>query len=98
MLELKGRSKRMTVEPVPGRTILELAMKHGVDWGFNCTRGTCARCRCLVVEGRAALMPPTEAEELRLEPEELEQGYRLGCQTRIERPDAHFVVALKPYF
>lgn len=98
MIELKGRTKRMTVTPEPGLTILDHAMKHDVDWGFSCTRGTCARCRCLVTEGAEALKAPTEAEELRLEPEEIEQGYRLGCQAAVQREDVPIVVALKPYF
>lgn len=98
MIELKGRTKRMTVESESGLTILDHALKHSVDWGFSCTRGTCARCRCYVVEGRDALAAPNEAEEIRLEPEELEQGYRLGCQAEVKHSDAHIVVALKPYF
>ena len=29
------------------------------------------------------LSEPNEAEQLRLEPEEIEQGYRLGCQAKV---------------
>ncbi|GIQ71037.1 (2Fe-2S)-binding protein [Xylanibacillus composti] len=83
MLTLKGRTKELTVQTETGQTILDLALKHDVDWGFSCTRGTCARCRCYIEEGRELLAEPTEAEWARLDEEELEDGYRLGCQAVI---------------
>jgi 2Fe-2S ferredoxin len=97
MLELKGRSKVATVQPEKGLTILDHALKHNVDWGFSCTRGTCARCRCFVSAGAEALSEPNEAEHNRLEPEEIEQGYRLGCQAEVRR-DGDISVTLKTYF
>ncbi|WP_068775982.1 2Fe-2S iron-sulfur cluster-binding protein [Paenibacillus sp. FJAT-26967] len=83
MIELKGRSIVKEVEPVIGSTILELAREHKVDWGFNCTRGTCARCRCHVSEGMEHLTEPAEIELVRLEPEEIEEGFRLSCQAKV---------------
>jgi ferredoxin, 2Fe-2S len=98
MLELKARRIQKTVEAEKGLTILDLALKHEVDWGFSCTRGTCARCRCLVTEGMQYLELPSEAEEDRLEPEELEQGFRLGCQCIIKAQTGTISVTHKPYF
>lgn len=94
---LIGRSIRRQVEAPEGMTILELAQKHEVDWNSNCKRGTCARCRCLVVDGREYLSESNEAELNRLEPEELEEGYRLACQTRI-RTAGPVTVKYTPYF
>lgn len=79
-IELKGRSKSVTIPFKQGNTILELALEHAVDWGFSCSRGTCARCRCLILEGRDLLNEITDAEKARLEEDEIEAGYRLGCQ------------------
>jgi 2Fe-2S ferredoxin len=98
MLELKARRIQKTVEAEKGLTILDLALKHEVDRGFSCTRGTCARCRCLVTEGMQYLELPSEAEEDRLEPEELEQGFRLGCQCVIKTQTGTISVTHKPYF
>jgi 2Fe-2S ferredoxin len=98
LLELKGRTKTAVVEAEQGQSILKLAVKHGVDWGFSCTRGTCARCRCLVVEGAEWLTPITDAEWDRLEPEEFEQGYRLGCQAIVKAGAGRIVAHNKPYF
>lgn len=84
LIELSGRQIGKSVAPVLGMTVLDLAERNDVDWNSFCKRGTCARCRCLVSEGAEHMSAPNEAEEQRLDPEELEQGYRLGCQSRIE--------------
>ncbi|SDC40015.1 ferredoxin, 2Fe-2S [Paenibacillus sp. UNCCL117] len=97
MITLKGRSVQKTVEPELGLTLLDLAIKHKVDWSFSCTRGTCSRCRCIVKEGAEHLNEPTDAELDNLEPEEFEQGLRLGCQTVVRSP-GHVSAALKPLF
>jgi len=96
-IELTGRTVRRTVKPVVGATILQLAEQHKVDWNSNCRRGTCARCRSKVLEGMEHLSEPNEAENARLEPEEIEQGYRLGCQAKIVR-EGKIVVKHAPYF
>ncbi|MCS7462457.1 (2Fe-2S)-binding protein [Paenibacillus doosanensis] len=97
MITLIGRKVRKEVEREGGLTILDLAMKHGVDWSFSCTRGTCARCRCLIKEGSGLLSEPTDAELDRLEPEEIEAGFRLGCQAVVKQ-DGPVTVQYKPYF
>lgn len=98
MIELKGRTKTAVVEAEAGLSLLDLAMKHNIDWSFSCARGTCARCRCLVTEGGDQLEGITDEEWDRLEPEEFEQGYRLGCQAIIKSADAKISAANKPYF
>jgi len=96
-VELEGRTVRRTVKPVIGITILQLAEQHKVDWNSNCRRGTCARCRSKVLEGMEHLSEPNEAELARLEPEEIEQGYRLGCQAKIVS-EGKISVKHAPYF
>lgn len=83
MLQLKGRTIEKTIEPKVGQSILDLAVKHNIDWGFSCTRGTCARCRCYIEEGMEYLSEVNDAEWDRLDEEEIEQGFRLGCQAVI---------------
>ncbi|WP_411551709.1 2Fe-2S iron-sulfur cluster-binding protein [Paenibacillus lautus] len=84
IIELTGREVQRSVAPVLGMTVLDLAERNEVDWNSFCKRGTCARCRCMVVEGIEYLSEPNLAEERRLDPEEIEEGYRLGCQSKIE--------------
>jgi 2Fe-2S ferredoxin len=97
MIELIGRLRSKTVEVNGSLSILDLAIKHDIPWLFSCTHGTCARCRCLVSEGMSFLSEPTEAELNRLEPEEIEQGFRLACQTRV-KAEGHVKVRNVPYF
>ncbi|MBW5446653.1 2Fe-2S iron-sulfur cluster binding domain-containing protein [Cohnella sp. CFH 77786] len=85
MLTLTGRTRTKTAEAEIGHTLLEHALKAGVDWNFNCSRGTCARCRCYVESGADLLAEPTDAEWDRLGPDELDGGFRLGCQAEVVR-------------
>lgn len=97
MITLNGRRVKKSVEPDLGLTLLDMALKHEVDWGFSCVRGTCSRCRCHVSEGMEHLNAPTDEELDNLEPEEFEEGYRLGCQARLKTAGT-VVVTHKPYF
>ncbi|MCC3373501.1 2Fe-2S iron-sulfur cluster-binding protein [Cohnella sp. REN36] len=86
MITLTGKTLTREVEPKVGATLLQLAQEAGVDWLFNCSRGTCARCRCLIREGAERLEEATDAEWDRLGPDELDEGFRLGCQAKIASP------------
>lgn len=99
MLTLTTRfaAKSVEVEEQVGNSILDHALKNKVEWGFSCTRGTCARCRCLVTEGLELLEEPTDAEWDRLDPEELEEGYRLGCQA-VVKENGTIAATNKTYF
>lgn len=97
MLDMKGRTVQKRVPAKIGATLLEHALEHGIDWGFSCTRGTCARCRCLVLEGMEHLSPVNDAEWERLSDEELEENYRLACQAEV-RSDGTVIAVNKPYF
>lgn len=97
MLTLKGRTLSKTVPIIVGSTLLEHARSAGIDWQFNCSRGTCARCRCMIESGAHLLAEPTDAEWDRLEPEELDAGYRLGCQAAVVKL-GELVAANRPYF
>ncbi len=67
-------------EPV-GTTVLEAAGRVGIILDTPCGgHGTCGKCRVRVLAGAAA---PTAGERAYFTAEELEQGCRLGCQSRI---------------
>jgi len=98
MIELTGRTKTAVVEAETGLSILDHAIKHKIDWSYTCARGTCARCRCLVTEGKEFLEDITDEEWDRLEPEEFDEGYRLGCQAVVKSADGYIAAQNKPYF
>jgi 2Fe-2S ferredoxin len=97
LITLQGKGQTKTVPIEKGKSILQLALQHKIPWGHLCKNGTCARCRCLVMEGADLIKEPTEAEEMRLDEEELEEHYRLGCQAQLKK-DGELVVTFKPYF
>ncbi|MBB5634041.1 ring-1,2-phenylacetyl-CoA epoxidase subunit PaaE [Cryobacterium mesophilum] len=63
--------------PVHGReTILNAALRVRPDVPFACAGGVCGTCRAVLVDGTV-----TMDENYALEPEELERGYILTCQS-----------------
>jgi uncharacterized 2Fe-2S/4Fe-4S cluster protein (DUF4445 family) len=79
---------RIDFEPVgrridvpPGTNLLSAAQKAGVDLVAACGGiGICGTCRVRLVDG--LLTPPSLTEEDTLTPAELEQGFRLACQSQ----------------
>lgn len=65
----------------PGETILAAALRQGIVLPYSCRNGTCASCKCRLVEGRIAYPynPPAA-----LEPGELHDGHMLSCQAVAE--------------
>jgi uncharacterized 2Fe-2S/4Fe-4S cluster protein (DUF4445 family) len=64
-----------------GRTLLEVAQELGVEISAVCGGvGTCGKCKVLVKEGAALLEPPTASEKSFIRDDEIDFGYRLGCE------------------
>jgi ring-1,2-phenylacetyl-CoA epoxidase subunit PaaE len=63
-------------------TILEAAARAGIDLPFSCKAGVCSTCRTKLVRGEVEM-----AENYALEDWELEQGFRLACQSRAKTPE-----------
>lgn len=59
-----------------GQPILDAALQQGADLPFACKGGVCATCRAKLVEGEVEM-----DINYALEPEEMEQGYILTCQS-----------------
>ena len=61
----------------PGETVLTAALRHGVVMPYSCKNGTCASCRCRLIDGSVEYpYNPPEALEL----EEISAGFGLACQ------------------
>jgi ring-1,2-phenylacetyl-CoA epoxidase subunit PaaE len=59
-----------------GASILDAALKQGADLPFACKGGVCATCRAKLLEGKVEM-----DNNYALEPEELEAGFILTCQS-----------------
>jgi len=57
-------------------SILDTALQEGIDLPHSCKSGVCGTCRAKLLEGRVEM-----DVEHGLEPEEIEQGYILTCQS-----------------
>lgn len=76
---LDGRSSTLTLPA--GSTVLDGAQRSRPDLPFACKGGVCGTCRAKVTDGTAAMR-----RNYALEPEEVEQGYVLTCQTVATSP------------
>ena len=59
-------------------TILEAALKAGVDIDYSCMQGTCGTCKSQVITGDVALNED-DYSDTALSPTEYAQGLRLLC-------------------
>jgi NAD(P)H-flavin reductase/ferredoxin len=78
----------VTVEP--GETLLQAALRSGIDFPSSCRVGGCGTCKCQLKRGKVREL--TETGYL-LTAEEIDAGYVLACQS-VPETDVHVDVAL----
>ena len=79
---VNSEGKKKPVEIEPGTTFLDAARAIDIDVVATCgARGKCRGCRVKVLKG--SVPPPTIMDEVQLGPEEVHEGFRLACQTRV---------------
>lgn len=72
---LDGRRSQFRL-PADGASVLEAALAERSDAPFACKGGVCGTCRAKLLEGSVAM-----DQNWALEPDELEKGYVLTCQS-----------------
>jgi ring-1,2-phenylacetyl-CoA epoxidase subunit PaaE len=77
MASLTIDGKRREVPVAEGESILDAALRAGMDLPFACKGGMCSTCRAKLVEGNAQM-----EVNYSLEPWELRAGFILTCQAR----------------
>ncbi|AYF73650.1 ferredoxin--NADP reductase [Nocardia yunnanensis] len=74
-VELDGQTHEI---PWPrSQTLVDIMLSKGLDVPYSCLEGECGSCACTVLEGEVAM----ENAEI-LDPEDIANGYILGCQAR----------------
>lgn len=79
-ITLDGRRSSFTLAP-EGPSVLEAALAVRPDAPFACKGGVCGTCRAKVVEGTVEM-----DTNWALEPDEVERGYALTCQSHPTSP------------
>lgn len=74
-LTVDGRQSTLTIDD-PTESILDAALRSGVDLPFACKGGVCATCRARITEGEVRMETNYALDEA-----ELEQGFVLTCQS-----------------
>ena len=74
---VKNQSSQRSFDARPGETILTAALRQGVMLPYSCKNGTCASCKCLLVEGRVDYPYNRPAA---LDHDDLKTGHILACQ------------------
>ncbi len=78
------RGRHHTTSYVEGDTVLGSARRAGLSPPFSCEAGNCATCMAFLREGSA-----TMRTNRALEPDEVEEGFILTCQSI---PDGDLIV------
>ncbi|HEX5857459.1 MAG TPA: 1,2-phenylacetyl-CoA epoxidase subunit PaaE [Microbacterium sp.] len=78
---LDGLSSRVESPVVANEAILDAALRVRADVPFACAGGVCGTCRARLVEGDVRM-----TQNYALEPDELERGYILTCQSHPQTP------------
>ncbi|PSJ36985.1 ISC system 2Fe-2S type ferredoxin [Zobellella taiwanensis] len=85
------------VEANPGETVLDVALRNGIDIEHACEKScACTTCHIIVREGFDSLEESSELEDDMLDKAwGLEPESRLGCQARVDAED--LVVEIPKY-
>ena len=68
--------------PAGGKLLQTLASENMFLSSACGGKGTCAQCKCLIVEGGGAILP---TEETHFTNKEKREGWRLSCQVKVRR-------------
>jgi len=77
---LEPSGKVITVKE--GQTILDAAIRNGVQVAYGCRHGSCSACKCQVLEGDYEIMD--RVSDYSLMSFEREEGFTLMCSTLVE--------------
>jgi uncharacterized 2Fe-2S/4Fe-4S cluster protein (DUF4445 family) len=94
-MDVKSKNILIDFEPIsrrviltPGKTVYELLTELNIPIRTICGGlGKCGKCKIMIQKGIENLITPTNLEKNLLEKDEIENGWRLACQTIINLED-----------
>lgn len=79
---LSNQGKTVTVKE--GGNLLRISLREQGGIPFKCGGGLCGTCKCLIEQGLAHTDAVKPKEKKHLSEAELQQGYRMACQTFVD--------------
>lgn len=77
------------LEVEEGENMLEAAIDREIELDYSCLNGSCDSCLVRILAGANNITPPTQAERDMLG-DEVENGFRLSCQVKVNGPVKFF--------
>ncbi|MFX1375605.1 MAG: ASKHA domain-containing protein [Promethearchaeota archaeon] len=98
-MELNNKNIIIDFEPISRRVLLssikplyELIIELSISIRSICGGlGTCGKCRLLIQKGKQFFIQPTSVEKKFINQDDLEMGWRLACQARIDEKKIQLV-------
>jgi len=98
-MDLKSKNIVIDFEPISRRVLLtsdisvyDLLSELSIPIRSICGGvGTCGKCKIFIQKGKEYLTPPSDAEKNFVDQEELKEGWRLACQSRIDMKKLQFL-------
>ncbi|MFC0522793.1 2Fe-2S iron-sulfur cluster-binding protein [Pontibacillus salicampi] len=79
-IQVKQVEEVYSIKPVKGQSLLASAFEQEVPLDYKCQKGNCTRCKVELINGQDLVNQPTPKEHEQIE-DELDNGFRLACQT-----------------
>lgn len=81
ILEIKQNQRTYHVKVKKDQSILDAALEQNLNLEYSCKKGTCGKCKVIVVNGNTSLQPVNHLEDKKLN-RLINNGYRLACQAK----------------
>jgi ferredoxin len=81
-LAVKQNRRYFQIDVKNGQSILEAALEQKLSLDYKCKKGTCGKCKVMVVNGSNDLQQANSLEEKNLI-NLIENGFRLACQAKV---------------
>ncbi|MBB6446165.1 2Fe-2S iron-sulfur cluster-binding protein [Bacillus benzoevorans] len=82
IIEMKQNQRYFQIEVKTGQSILNAAIEKNLSLDYKCKKGTCGKCKVVLVNGISYLQPANHLEEKKLH-HLIQSGFRLACQAKV---------------
>lgn len=81
-----------TVKGKEGETLVTVSGRGAYPIMTGCAEGDCGTCRVEILAGAGSVSAPADRESRTMQANQVPDGWRLGCQARLQGPGLHLRV------